>query len=275
MDKGNPLRDSLRIFELYFLRAMKGGERKMNERIKAIFGQGGVSGQVRQRKVVLVLALVAVVVFGWLFKRAVIDRPGLVTVVGEGRVKIKPEMVKFTLIVQNISGSATVALSDNNRLVRDLIEVLKGAGVKEEDIELAYVRIIPPQAELGQTSFQAVNSAQVTLRQIAQFDNLVVQLYSRGATSLTNIIFTTQNSKELEKQAVELAIKDAKQRGKELAKVSGKWLGRMVSLTTAEAGEAGALSGEAAQVSGFTGAVVSSPSQIQIIRQASVVFELR
>lgn len=247
----------------------------MNERINAIFGQGGMGSQMPKRRVLLILGLVILFLFGYLFKRGVIDQPGLVTVVGEGRVTVKPEMVKFTLGVQTISPSATQAVADNNRLVASLVDVLKGVSVAEQDIDLAYVRVISPQIELGQTSFTAVNSAQVTLRNINQFDSLVVQLYAQGATSITDILFTTDNSRELEKEAVALAIRDAKARGKELAQASGKWLGRMISLTTAEAGEAGALSGQTSAPTGFTGSVVSSPSQIEIVRTASLVFELR
>lgn len=227
------------------------------------------------KKVIIVIGLVLLIFLGWLFKRTTLDRATLITVVGEGRVKIKPELVKFTITIQNTATSATVAIADNNRLARSLISVLKTSGVVEKDIQLAYVRVIPPQAALGQASYQAVNSAQATLRNISQFDNLVVQLYSQGATSISNILFTTENSRDLEKQAVTEAIKDAQSRAGELAKASGKWLGKMVSIATVEVGEAGALSGQATKASGIEGEVMASPSQIEIVRQASIVFELR
>ena len=59
-----------------------------------------------------------------------------------------------------------------------------------------------------------------------------------------------------------------------MAKAANKRLGRMVSIATAEVGEAGALSGQTAK-GDFTGAISASPSQIEITRQASIVFELR
>jgi len=223
----------------------------------------------------VVVGVLVLLIAGCLLKIQLLDRPTLVTVVGEGRIKIVPQMVKFTMTIINTSPTATQALADNNRIVKDLISVLKTNGVQESDISLSYVRVIPPQATLGQTSFQAINSADVTLKDISKFDNLVFQLYANGAQSLTNILFTVENSRELEKQAVAQAILDAKQRAKEMAKVSGKRLSRMISIATVEIGEAGALAGQAAKPTDLEGVITASPSQIEIVRQASVVFELR
>lgn len=233
----------------------------------------------RLKTIGTLLVIVVLLVGGWFVKTTYIDRPTLITVVGEGKVSATPEIVKFTVTLANTAGSATVAVADSNRLVRDAISTLKGAGVEEKDIIFSYVRVIPPSAALGQTSYQAVNAIDVTLRDLSQFDNLVNSLYAVGAQSVSNIVFTTQDSKELEKKAVAEAIKDAKARVQEIAKASGKRVGRMVSIQTVEIGEAGALSGQASQEAGFgvrgEGQVSASPSQIEIVRQASIVFELR
>lgn len=217
--------------------------------------------------------LIAILI-GFYIKFNYLDRPTLVTVVGEGKVKVTPTIVKFTLTISNISQTSTQALADNNRLVRDVLAVLRSSGVEDKDISLSYPRLIPPQTTLGQTSWQAVNSGNVTLKDISKFDNLVVQLYANGIQGISNILFTTENSRDLEKQAVDLAIKEATLRAKEIARAMKKRMGRMVSVATVEVGEAGALTGEAKTAS-FEGAITSSPSQIEITRQASIVFELR
>lgn len=226
-----------------------------------------------------VLMVLVLLIAGWWAKVNFINRPTLITVIGEGRVKVVPEIVKFTVGVTNNADTATLAVADNNRVVRDVISLVKTAGVVDEDIIVSYVRVIPPTAALGQTSYQAVNAIDVTLKDLSKFDNLISSLYAVGAQSVSNIVFTTQNSEELEKEAVAEAIKDAKARVKEIAKASRKRVGRMVSIQTVEIGEAGALSGQASQEAGFgvrgEGQISASPSQIEIVRQASIVFELR
>ena len=216
------------------------------------------------------LIVLVVVLSLWLFKINYFDKPILISAVGEGKVLVKPQMVTFTLNVFNYSTLAATAVADNTRLVKDITLILKNNGVLDKDIMTSYVRIVPPTPGiLGQTQYQAVNAIDVTLRNINQFDNLFNILYASGVQSITNIIFTTSDAKSLEKQAVDLAVIDAKERAKEMAQSFGKTFSRMVSVTTSEAGGAGALSGTT------QGVTQASPTQIEIIRQASIVFELR
>lgn len=221
------------------------------------------------------LLLAVLIVFGGLwFKISYLDKPTLITVTGEGSVKVKPTVAKFTVTVANLESSSALALADNVRLTKDLMNLAKTAGAKDNDIVVSYARVVPVAASGGKTQWQASNAISVTLRNLSTFDNLVASLYATGATSVGNIVFTTENSGELEKQAIEQAVQDANTRAKELAKSLGKRVGRMTSVATGEVGEAGALAGQA-QTAKATGEVISSPSQIEITRQASIVFEFR
>ncbi len=233
-----------------------------------------ISAYTKSKKIILILGLVVLLLFAWFVKTEYLDQPTLVTINGEGRVAALPEMVKFTVRVINNSDSPSIAAIDNNRIMRDLLSIIKNTGVKESDIIVSYVRVIPPTASLGLTNYQAVNSVDVTLRDVSKFDNLVNTLYSGGAASVSNILFTSEDSRELEKMAVAEAIKDAKNRAREMSRASGKRLGRMVSIQTTELGEAGALSGEPASA-GFAGQISASPSQIEIVRRVIIIFELR
>ena len=227
--------------------------------------------KIGKKPVWLKVAVLVIVFLGyWFFLRS----PALITVVGEGRVKVVPTIVKFSVTVSNISSSATLGIADNNRLMRNLVSTAQSNGVLDGDISSSYVRVIPPSQLTGVTAYQAVNAASITLKDVSQFDNLVVALYSTGAQSISNIVFTVEDSRDLEKEAVATAIKDAKSRAREIARASGKFLGKMRSVATIEVGEAGALSGEVSQTA-VGGVLSSSPSQIEIVRQASLVFELR
>lgn len=217
----------------------------------------------------LVLGIVWVVITQFIF------RPTLITVVGEGRVKVKPQTVSFTLTLVNEGNTPTLVLADNNQLVRNIISVIKSAGATDEDIIISYPQIVSPNPAAGQTTYQAVNAVGVTLKDVSAFDNLVTRLYAEGARNISNVVFTTQDSKELEKKAVEEAISDAKKRAREIARSLGKRIIRMVSVTTTEVGAAGAVAGQAPRQETLEGQFNNSPSQIEIVRQASIVFELR
>lgn len=204
----------------------------------------------------------------WFVYSTFIATPTLINVVGTGKVMAQPEQAEFSIVVINSANSSTQAFTENRRLVRNLGSILKASGVEEKNIDTSYARV----ADTG-TDFQAVNSIVATTNNLSEFDNLMIQLYGNGASSVSNIIFSTNNSKELEREAVSLAIAEAKSRAKELAKDSKKRLGKMVSITTSEAGEAGAISGSQSET--MLGTEGGSPSQIEIVRQVGIVFELR
>ncbi len=99
-------------------------------------------------------------------------------------------------------------------------------------------------------------------------DNLVGQLYSAGATSVSNILFSEDNQGKSEETAIAQAILNAQGKAKGIAKNSKKHLGRMVSVSPVENQE------------GITTGLVStdnpgSPAFIYLIKQVSVVFEIK
>ncbi len=167
---------------------------------------------INSKKIILILAFFLLLTAGFFLKVRFLNPPTLITITGEGKVKVAPTMVKFTITTLNSGESATQVIADNNNIIKNLVSILKNFGVLENDISLSYVRVVPPQTTLGQTSSQAVNTIDATLKNLAKFDNLVLSLYQGGAQSVSNILFTTENSKDLEKQAVNLSIIEAKKK---------------------------------------------------------------
>ena len=227
----------------------------------------------KYKKIVKILAVVVTLLVIWLVKVNFFNNPTLITITGEGKILTQPEIVTFTIGIANSSDSALNAMNDNNRIKNDIINVIKNeGGVWEKDIVVSYPRVVPPTAGVS-NAYQSVNTIDVTLNDINRFDNLVNKLYSSGIYSLSNIVFTTQNSENLEKEVIDLAVKNGQARAKELARSMGKRVGRMVTIQTTEVGAAGALVGKTQSQGG--GQMMTSPSQIEIVRQASIVFELK
>ncbi len=217
---------------------------------------------------------VGVLALATLLKIYFFGKPTVITVIGEGRVKVKPEQVSFTINFLSQANSPALALFNNTQLARDLFSVLKNAGVEDEDISLAYTQVMPPNVLLGQNNYQAVNTMTAILKDLTAFDNLINQLYQTGASSVSNIVFSTQDSRTIEKEAVALAVEDAQKRAKEMAKLMRKRIVGVVSVTTAEAGGAGAMVGQTSQEN-TGGRINNSLSQIEIVRTASIIYNLR
>jgi len=216
--------------------------------------------------IVLILAVEFFSVYPKLFPKST-----LITVVGEGKVLAAPNRVKFTVGVVNFANSAAEALVGNLNLTKSFKGVIESYGVKNNDLVVSFPRIIP---QSGTNSYQAINTIDVSLSNISQFEVLVGKLYSQGAYSVSNILFTVDDSSSLEKQAVEKAIENGQKRAEEIALSLGKKVTRIVSLVSSEVGEAGAISGVKNQKE-VAGQSFGFPSQIEISRQASIVFELK
>jgi uncharacterized protein len=217
----------------------------------------------RTKLLIIIGILLALGSILWLDEN-VIRRPVLITVAGEGKVTAKPDMVMFTVTLVNTASSAQIAIADNRLLSANVVIALKNSGVVEKDIVASYARVVPTT---DMAKYQGVNSLNVTLRDVAKFDPLFNQLYAVGAQSITNIVFTTANDKSVEKQAIDKAIAEAESRAKEIGKSTNKAVGRMLSITTGEVGGSGATVGQTS--------ATSTPSEIEIVRQASIVYELR
>jgi len=218
-----------------------------------------------RKKLLLGVLLVIVLVFLYQY----FSKPTLITVTGTGKVKVQPTQVIMVVTVANGAIGGNQTLNDNKTLTNKIIASAKRSGISQTDIEVAYAQMTPTDLGKGQVFYQAVNTIGLTLKNLKKFNQVVNQLYADGAYSVGNIVFTTENSQETEKQAVANATYDAQQRVTEIAKSLHKSVGRMVSVTTSEVGSSGAVSGQGGS------SVASSPDQIEIQRQASIVFELR
>lgn len=233
--------------------------------------------------IVPIIGLVLALVIGWFFKDRIFPKPGTITVIGEGKVQAKPELVSFTVSWITQGGSAQEAISNEKSLFNHLVNLLKNNGVKESDIQVAHARVVPPGGD--QSVFQAVNALDAKLNKINSFDQLTSSLYANGAVSVANVVLSTNNQEELEGEAITLAIQDAKGKAEQTAKASGKRLGSLVSLTSGATGEASAATTKMAGDAGLTDLSVpagteseqAAPAgeQIEIVKRVSVVYQLR
>ena len=222
----------------------------------------------------IIVFTVLILILGYFAKDRLFTKPGVMTVIGEGKVQAQPETARLTVSWVGQGNNPSAALANEKNLLNNLINILKTYGVNEKDIQVAYARVIPP-ITANANYYQAVNTMDLTLNNIEKLDKVVSTLYSNGARSVANIVLSTSNPKELEEKAISQAIKDAQERAKRTAKISKKRLGKLLSLTTETTGQAGAMISQVASERGFSmGKEEAMPGKIEIIRRVSVVYEL-
>jgi len=123
---------------------------------------------------------------------------------------------------------------------------LKEAGVTEKDIKTVDYSIYPhyewtrdycvdayscSSGKQTLTGYDVRQTNQVRVRDIAKAGDLLSNIGDRGATELSGLTFTTEDSDAVDAEARAEAIEDAQMKAKELARSLGVSLVRIVSFT--------------------------------------------
>jgi uncharacterized protein YggE len=166
-------------------------------------------------------------------------RERIITVTGTGKVKMKPEVVRFTAGVQKFSENIDDALAQEKTATTAIVTVLKESGVKEEDIKTAYFSVWPQTSDYYENNlrrtkisgYQVSNTVEVKLGDINRISEILRKVIGAGANNVSGLSFGADNPTEQEFQAREKAIQDARQKAEKMARIAGKRLGPVVSIT--------------------------------------------
>jgi len=224
---------------------------EISSRIKAIIG-------------VVVLAL------GATFYMFFIQKPGVVTVVGQGKIDVEPQEASLIVTRLNVSESPVRAIEEGDTGVKVLIDAAQNAVGDDVKIERSFYTITPASVAQGSArQYQVVNAFKITMNNPSVMSPLIKSLYSSGATTVSDVVFTPKDKEKVELQAHEKAVTDAKEQAKQLAQAAGKRLGRVVSITEDQS------KAESSVSTGLTSGDGANFSSVTVSKRVSVTYEIR
>jgi uncharacterized protein len=227
-----------------------------------------------------------------------------VVVIGSGEATSTPDIARITLGVEAQNGNPEAAVSEVNKKMKAVIEVLKKKGIADKDVRTANLNIfmvetpphypmpmpmsepapmpgppgMPPATAKAPPVFRASNSVLITLRQLDKVGDTLGAAIQAGANQAWGITFEMDDPKPLRAKARAKAVEDARARAEELARASGVKLGRVLSI-----GEMGGSEPQPPGVPGFqmgyarAEAMQSVPierGEITLTQNVRVTFEL-
>lgn len=149
-------------------------------------------------------AILLIFAYSW------ITSPTIISVTGVGEVTAKAELATMTFTLSSNAATpqeAVVAVRDNTKKIK---ENLKLNGILEGDIYESQASILPAAAVVaGSTGFQATISMGIKSKQITNLDSITNNLYALGAVVVTQPVLSVGDIEKLEKDAYNLALKDA------------------------------------------------------------------
>ncbi len=159
----------------------------------------------------------------------------LVTVNGQGTMKVAPDMAIATVAVQVTKDTAAEAAQENANIMEEVIEALEKAGITEEDIITSgynlYASYDWVDGERILKGYQATNTIEFKTKELDDVGKYLDIAIKAGANSVNNIRFTVEDQEALKLELLELAVKNAITKADVLTRAANASRGKVVTIT--------------------------------------------
>ena len=159
----------------------------------------------------------------------------LLSVSAEARVTRTPDIATLSTGVVTQATDANAALRQNTEQMTKVVAAIKAAGIAERDVQTTGISINPQYRYVENqlptiTGYQASNTLNVKIRDIAKLGKVLDTLVAVGANQVNGPSFEIDNPDEAYDEARVAAIKKAQSRAELYAKTLGLRVRRVVSI---------------------------------------------
>ncbi len=144
-----------------------------------------------------------------------------ITVVGQGQIKVAPDVAYVSVGVQTRANTAKDAQDQNNQAMAAAIAKIKSLGIADKDIQTSGISLYPSYDNSNTiTGYQASNTVTAKV-DIAKAGPVIDGAVEAGANSNVSISFGLSDPSAAQVQALEAAAKDARTHADAIAKGLG------------------------------------------------------
>lgn len=149
-----------------------------------------------------------------------------ISVQGTGEVYAKPDLAVVNFSVKNEAKTANEAMETNVQKMNSVINVLKSAGVAEEDMKTISFEVYPYYKEKEGESkiligYEVEQTLEVKIREINKAGSLVEEAARAGANQVGNLTLAIEDDQVYKQEARRIAIAQAKSRAVGLSQQLG------------------------------------------------------
>jgi uncharacterized protein len=162
--------------------------------------------------------------------------PATISVTGEGKVEIAPDMATLNLGVTTEADTAAAALKANSDGIAGALSRLKDAGIAERDLQTSGLTLNPRYdygssgGEAKITGYVAANMVTVRVRDLAVLGQTLDAVVTDGANTLGGLSFGLQEPDSTMDEARRRAVADATHKATLYSEAAGVKLGRIMSI---------------------------------------------
>ncbi len=209
--------------------------------------------------------------------------PGTITVVGEGKVRIRPDVARAQIGVEVMMDSVKEASEANKERLEAVLAALQEQGIAEEDIQTSgfsvYAERFGPNGPLpdDQINYRVSNNVNVTVRDLDTLGAVLDAAIEAGANNIYGVEFSIDDPSTIESEARQSAVADAQAKAEELAELTGTTVSNVVSVSEVIGGGGGYYSSnfaEAARGMGGGGSTPISPGELELVMQLQITYAI-
>ena len=202
-----------------------------------------------------------------------------ITVTGSAVVTLEADYAQVSVGVSTSAKTVDEASKQNAEAIHTVIEALKAAGVKEDDIATSNYSV---HAEYDYSSlggqklsgYNVTNQLNVVIRDMAHIGATLDKATAAGANNIYNIQFLSTKADEAQDEATAYAVQDAMRRAELLAEAAGLTLGNIVSISDSTGGYAVVTRSYKSTLDAAAGNSIL-PDDASVSASVTIVFELK
>jgi len=205
--------------------------------------------------------------------------PRTITVVGEGTVRIEPDVAEASIGVEVMGDAVKDASADAEATMNAVIAALRKQGIASKDIQTSSYSIWTERSygsELRADSpviYRVNNSVTVKIRDLTAVGDVLDAVIEAGANNINGVTFGVADPAPLAAEARRLAAENARTRAEELAALHGVTVGEVVSISEVMGGGVLPNFQRAAAESVALGGPVA-PGELELTAQLQVIYAI-
>lgn len=153
---------------------------------------------------------------------------------GEGVVKRAPDRASVTIAAESRARTAAEAQRINAEAMAAVLDRIKAAGIPADAIQTTGYNLQPEfdYANGRQTlrEYVARNQVQVRIDTLSKTGDVIAAAVATGATNVSNIQFDLKDRDAVEREALRIAVSDARRRAEAAAAGAGVQLGSIIRI---------------------------------------------
>lgn len=204
---------------------------------------------------------------------------GTITVVGEGKVRIKPDTAQVTIGVEVVKPTVKDASAETTVIMNEVLAVLKNQGVADKDLQTSSISVwmerpYLPDGTQGEPVYHVSNQVNANVRNLEELGDVLDATMTAGANSIYGVTFSLSDTSKVEAEARQKAVENARTKAESLAELNGLVLGKVISVSEViGAGSPGYYPGGVQQAMGMGGGSGPvSPGEMEITMQLQIVY---